>query len=165
MTIDEAIKHAEEVAEEKEKLAHTYENFKDYGNPKSSITSGHEKCLCCAEEHRQLAEWLRGYQRLLEQTRLTDGDRAISLNAVKKLICKNNDKYGYSDRFHEFTEECLSLPPITSQSKKGHWIHQNDDFNDWLECSKCGYGSEGEVKYGEGTTYCPNCGADMRYER
>ena len=35
MTLDEAIKHAEEVAEEQEKLGK------------------------CAEEHRQLAEWLR----------------------------------------------------------------------------------------------------------
>lgn len=59
MTLDEAIKHAEEVANEKENLAKTYETFKDFGNHKSSITSGHEKCLMCAEEHRQLAEWLK----------------------------------------------------------------------------------------------------------
>lgn len=39
-----------------------------------------------------------------------------------------------------------------------HWIHRNDDYNDWLECPNCGYGSEGEVKYGEGTPYCPYCG-------
>ena len=43
----------------------------------------------------------------------------------------------------------------------GKWVHRNDDYNDWLECSQCGYGSEGEVKYGENTNYCPNCGADM----
>ena len=67
MKLDEAIKHAEEVAEEKEKLANTYESFKDYGNPKSSITLGHEKCLKCAEEHRQLAEWLKELKQLREQ--------------------------------------------------------------------------------------------------
>ena len=39
-----------------------------------------------------------------------------------------------------------------------HWIHRNDDYNDWLECPSCGYGSEGEVKYGEGTPFCPYCG-------
>ena len=51
-----------------------------------------------------------------------------------------------------------------SQKKRGigKWVHRNDDYNDWLECSQCGYGSEGEVKYGENTNYCPNCGADMR---
>lgn len=44
MTIDEAIVHCEEVAEE-----HTKYNF--YG--------GYEGCDECAEEHRQLAEWLK----------------------------------------------------------------------------------------------------------
>ncbi len=45
--------------------------------------------------------------------------------------------------------------------KEGHWIHRNDDHNDWLECSECGYGDEGEVKFGEETDYCPHCGAKM----
>lgn len=43
---------------------------------------------------------------------------AISRQAVRDLICRNNDKYGYSDRFHEFTEECLNLPPVTVQANK-----------------------------------------------
>ena len=54
MTIDEAIRHCEEVAEE-----HTKYNF--YG--------GYESCDECAEEHRQLAEWLRELKQLREQTR------------------------------------------------------------------------------------------------
>ena len=37
----------------------------------------------------------------------------ISRESVRQLICKNNDKYGYSDRFHEFTERCLQLPSVT----------------------------------------------------
>lgn len=47
-SIEEAIKHCEEVAEE-----HTKYNF--YG--------GFESCDECAKEHRQLAEWLRELQR------------------------------------------------------------------------------------------------------
>lgn len=43
----------------------------------------------------------------------------------------------------------------------GSWVHKNDDFFDWLECSECGYGSDGEIKFGEGTSYCPHCGAKM----
>ncbi len=45
----------------------------------------------------------------------------------------------------------------------GYWKQCHDDYNDWLECSECGYGSEGEVKLGEETKYCPECGAKMRY--
>lgn len=52
MTLDEAIKHAEEVAEE-----HT--KYNRYG--------GFESCDECAKEHRRLAKWLKDYKRLLEQ--------------------------------------------------------------------------------------------------
>ena len=59
MTLDEAIKHAEEVAETKEK------QIKREDWEKGSLTE--ESCIACAEEHRQLAEWLKDYKRLLEQ--------------------------------------------------------------------------------------------------
>lgn len=48
-----------------------------------------------------------------------------------------------------------------SMPKMGKWVHMNDDFNDWLECSVCEYGSEGEVPYGKGTRCCPWCGTRM----
>lgn len=70
MELDEAIKHAEEKAEDLEKLASIYESCTDFGNPKSSITSGHKKCLSCAEEHRQLAEWLKELKRYREGTKV-----------------------------------------------------------------------------------------------
>lgn len=81
MTLDDAIKHAEEVVEENEKLANTYESFRDFGNPKSSITTGHYECMRRAEEHRQLAEWLKDYKRLLEQQHTDD---CVSMEKVLK---------------------------------------------------------------------------------
>ena len=54
MTIEEAIKHAEEVAEEKEKE----------GKLLCSSEAGSIGCLECAAEHRQLAEWLRELKQL-----------------------------------------------------------------------------------------------------
>lgn len=69
MTLDEAIKHAEEVAEEKQLKAHNLKQCNDYGNPKSTITKGVDKCETCAEEYRQLAEWLKELKQLREQTR------------------------------------------------------------------------------------------------
>lgn len=52
MTLDEAIKHCEEVAESEEQK---YKEWKgDYSHLKKI-----DSCLECAKEHRQLAEWLR----------------------------------------------------------------------------------------------------------
>lgn len=54
MTIDEAIIHAEEIAEINENIAYNTdsENWMDIA-----------QCEKCAEEHRQLAEWLKELKR------------------------------------------------------------------------------------------------------
>lgn len=57
MTLESAIKHCEEVADEKEKE----------GKLLCQSESASVGCLTCAEEHMQLAEWLRDYKRLLEK--------------------------------------------------------------------------------------------------
>lgn len=56
MTLEEAIIHEEEVAEENEK------NAKSYPRPDKSVKGSGRKynaCIKCAAEHRQRAEWLR----------------------------------------------------------------------------------------------------------
>jgi hypothetical protein len=66
MTLDEAIKHAEEVAEEKERSAKLHQR------PNKNVKGSGKKynaCIECASEHRQLAEWLRELKELREQTR------------------------------------------------------------------------------------------------
>lgn len=80
----------------------------------------------------------------------------ISREDVRKLICQINDKYGYSDRFHEFTERCLQLPSVTPQPKMGQW----NILGDIWECSRC----ESMVVGYDGLNYCPNCGAKMEIE-
>ena len=65
MTLDEAIKHAEEVVEENSKSYEELLACKNRGNigwSKSDIESvdkSIEQCKKCAKEHRQLAEWLK----------------------------------------------------------------------------------------------------------
>lgn len=59
MTLDEAIKHAEEVAEEKRYEVQDWLEAHDYV---SAID-----CEKCEEEHRQLAEWLRELKQLRQQ--------------------------------------------------------------------------------------------------
>jgi len=55
LSLEEAIKHCEEVAEEQEKKARK----KNDGTMSTRI-----KCEECANEHRQLAEWLRELREL-----------------------------------------------------------------------------------------------------
>lgn len=60
LDLESAIKHAEEVAEEQDMRA----GFKtDYSCYQMSDTERNQ-CKKCAEEHRQLAEWLREYKEL-----------------------------------------------------------------------------------------------------
>ena len=59
MTLDEAIKHAEEVADEKKNEACSLYDAKAYEESRD--------CIWCSEEHRQLAEWLKDYKQLKEQ--------------------------------------------------------------------------------------------------
>ena len=51
MTLDEAIKHCEEVAQENIKQA---KHCSIFGDKQVGL-----ECVECAKEHRQLAEWLR----------------------------------------------------------------------------------------------------------
>lgn len=65
MTIDEAIKHAEEVAEENENNAQiwhkqTKNRLVDFCD---RAIQAENNCIKCAEEHRQLAEWLKELKR------------------------------------------------------------------------------------------------------
>lgn len=58
MTLEEAIKHAEEVAKKNEHDAEVRTRTESLGT---------EHCLECAEEHRQLAEWLRELKELRQE--------------------------------------------------------------------------------------------------
>ena len=60
MTLDEAIEHAEHKVIELKNQAEAYGMLDNF---ESSV----EHCRICAEEHRQLAEWLKDYKRLLEK--------------------------------------------------------------------------------------------------
>ena len=75
MSIDEAIKHAEKVAEVQDEAAkewHENQVRKCEAIPFAEMDYTHEnECKKCAKEHRQLAEWLKELKQLREQTRWT----------------------------------------------------------------------------------------------
>ena len=74
MTLDEAIKHAEEVAEENQRVVDTGIVFDDvtidmlYCDDTEVIEEHLANYQRCADEHRQLADWLKELKQLREQT-------------------------------------------------------------------------------------------------
>lgn len=72
MSLNEAIKHAEEVAKQNEDDAIVYSNCKNHKKNLYEIGLAEnieKKCRKCAEEHRQIAEWLKELKQLRKQTR------------------------------------------------------------------------------------------------
>ena len=93
MTLDEEIKHVEEVAEENQAIVDACDYYGD----------NMAKCEKCAKEHRQLAEWLKDYKRLLEQ------EPFMNKPCIAHQIC-HEDKVKVLDKIRaeilNFKEKC-----------------------------------------------------------
>ena len=50
-----------------------------------------------------------------------------------------------------------AIKALEQQTNKGKWIRSWCEWQQYLECSKCGY----ETGLRCDTNFCPNCGADM----
>ena len=114
MTLNEAIKHCEEVADGHDRIKQI-----------KAVTL--EECKR-ASEHRQLAEWLKELKRLREQT---DGD-LISRKSVITMLQKieNAVEDGDGFQFNEWIEYAKDIP---SAEKTAEWIPVKDrmpEFND-----------------------------------
>ena len=88
MTLDEAIRHCEDVVEEKEAICNVIENEGETWT--DSGKTHYDICKKCAEEHRQLAEWLKELKRLKEQEPI--------LNKIRDEI-EELDEYYDNDYF------------------------------------------------------------------
>lgn len=101
MTLDEAIKHCEEVVEELEKeaiwLLSKEENLK------------YENCTECANEHKQLGEWLKELKQLREQQTCKED---INRQVVKEQMIK----YGFHAPDMTVTEFAEDLLPVALKS-------------------------------------------------
>ena len=115
MTLEEAIKHAEEVAEEQEGLyglcpaSESEISHCNGTNDCKTLKNGKNKgCLKCAEEHRQLAEWLRELKAYREQEPCDDVvSRQDALNAVT-----------FSEVRWQAIERIKQLPSVRLQEPK-----------------------------------------------
>ena len=68
MSLDDAIKHAEEVADREEKKIVPKEDYQNM----PWIDESNSSCLKCSQEHRQLAEWLKELKTYKEQEPCND---------------------------------------------------------------------------------------------
>lgn len=82
MTLDEAIKHAEEVAEENRNVDEGKLDLLYCGDTEC-IEAHKSNCIACAEEHEQLAEWLK---QLKEIKRILDAP-SYKENGVTYSYC------------------------------------------------------------------------------
>jgi hypothetical protein len=82
MTLDEAIKHCEEVAYQKD-----LESGFDTDNERYAMTDKEKTdCKECANEHRQLAEWLRKYQKIEQILDDYDLEAWEILEKIKEVV-------------------------------------------------------------------------------
>ena len=91
MSLDEAIKHCEEIVEEHDKI--------------KKIKAVTEYECKCAEEHRQLAGWLMDYKRLLEQTQwIPISERLPEEDGQYLITVKYKPEADYEDIYAEHGE-------------------------------------------------------------
>ena len=94
---------------------------------------------------------------------LADGDRAISLNAIRDVFQKleyEHKEYApdsvYMQALWDVANGIRLLPPITPQPKTGHWEKINESVGIYkYRCDQCG--NHHRAMY----DYCPSCGAKM----
>ena len=68
-----------------------------------------------------------------------------------------------SGTYFDIPSKIEDLPSAQPERKKGMWIHDGRDFPhgvDWIHCSVCG---KKRINVpADLTSFCPDCGADMR---
>lgn len=94
MTLDEAIKHCEDVANRERELYKMCPEDCDGSSDCRELKHGKDRgCLKCAEEHEQLAEWLKELKRYREadiprlqwEKIMKGGEKMDNKEAIKRL--------------------------------------------------------------------------------
>ena len=109
MTLDEAIKHEEELADGHDRIKQI-----------KAVTL--EECRR-AEEHRQLAEWLKDYKRLKEQEPI---DCANAEHDADGCLGYSTDRGGYS-----YCQTCLECP----KASINNWDKEQEPCDDAISKS------------------------------
>ena len=161
LDLESAIKHCEEVM---------MENLKKTKDRNASDPIA-INCFECAEEHRQLAEWLKNYKRLKEQEHCDNCvSRQQAIDKMQELEEEDIEAYGCSipEGFDgkRAIEALKALSSVHTKTKVGRWIYDKN-IDNW-KCSECGetpktMGYCGSADFmAKHFKYCNHCGAKMQ---
>ena len=109
MTLEEAIRHAEEVAQKNEDFVRCHSCDRELGFVK--------RCQKCADEHRQLAEWLKELKAVHDEIDDADDEDEIFIGYLRKKM-----------------EKHIPLKPEQSKIPRYSMGHE---YYDWY-CPTCG---------------------------
>ena len=107
LSIDEAIEHAREVAEEQRELFRLcpYPSQECNGaDICKCLKNKHDGCIKCAEEHEQLASWLEELKAYREKK--CDKSVYLASKSVDKIDAVNK---GYIDGYNKAIDDCKEL--------------------------------------------------------
>lgn len=189
MTLDEAIKHCEEVAAENEKTIAYYTIQGD----KEWLDECEKDCIECAKEHRQLAEWLlklKKYHRGIEKIKeLKDGFNQIPLSleaSVLESALELLEEEGEPQK--NAGDDTMTKDQLANffEATKGQWIFKTESGRvikgeeiekqiieslrnskpkaQWKMIGTIGLAfkcSRCKENSIKNSNYCPNCGAKM----
>ena len=112
MTLEEAIRHCEEVAEENDLAAGTYEILAENNHnayEKLTAETNSSRCAECASDHRQLAEWLTELKEARQLLQLVRDDMEFMMSPDKcrvcgRKICTDNTvcRWRYQERLEKY---------------------------------------------------------------
>ena len=111
LSINEAIEHAREVAEEQRELFRLCPYSSQECNGADickCLKNKHDGCIKCAEEHEQLAEWLEELKAYREIGTVEGYKNAIECYTKEYMIRKSNVQYdkAVDDFVHECDKHC-----------------------------------------------------------
>lgn len=154
MTIQEAIKHAREVADEKYK-----EGFLCYANSGNAENDKkNNECIKCARDHEQLAEWLEELQRYRE---IGSVDEIKQMQKYSDIVKKHNTIGQVIDFCVEYenigtVEECRKARECQISKKSiVNWALKSVGY---CQCPACG----AFLLYSN--KYCSECGQAILHD-
>ena len=122
------------------------------------------KCLECAVEHRQIAEWLKELKAYKESTDAHDTNVGSLISRQDAIDAAINavDEWdgGSSPTRADMIVDAINntVPSVERKRDKGEWIWSPEEG---YKCSNCGMIW---MRMVYPRNFCTNCGADMRGE-